>query len=225
MPLRLASTTVFHCSTVRSSRGTAGAPVPALLKSRSSRPNVSFVFANSAFTDAGSPTSVGTTSVRLLHCDAVSCSASLRRPASTTDQPSRDSATDDARPIPDPAPVTIAILSDDAMRVSAFRWDVGHRDGTPVDPARAPSSAAPWTAPHGLPSSGVPFLDRRREDDHADEADGARHPERQCRRHPPQQSADERDRKSTRLNSSHLVISYAVFCLKKKKKCTYRQSD
>src|SRR5256885_9557230 len=27
------------------------------------------------------------------------------------------------------------------------------------------------------------------------------------------------DRKSTRLNSSHLVISYAVFCLKKKKPC------
>src|SRR5258705_769624 len=27
---------------------------------------------------------------------------------------------------------------------------------------------------------------------------------------------DERDRKSTRLNSSHLGISYAVFCLKKK---------
>src|SRR2546426_5292159 len=30
----------------------------------------------------------------------------------------------------------------------------------------------------------------------------------------------ETDRKSTRLNSSHLVISYAVFCLKKKKKKT-----
>src|SRR3712207_7768276 len=29
--------------------------------------------------------------------------------------------------------------------------------------------------------------------------------------------ADERDRKSTRLNSSHANISYAVFCLKKKK--------
>src|SRR5215204_7348385 len=28
------------------------------------------------------------------------------------------------------------------------------------------------------------------------------------------------DRKSTRLNSSHTVISYAVFCLKKKKKTT-----
>src|SRR5690606_41144494 len=28
------------------------------------------------------------------------------------------------------------------------------------------------------------------------------------------------DRKSTRLNSSHVKISYAVFCLKKKKACT-----
>src|SRR2546426_7422613 len=40
------------------------------------------------------------------------------------------------------------------------------------------------------------------------------------------------DRKSTRLNSSHLVISYAVFCLKKKKKiykdritCQYDMPD
>src|SRR5260221_8455716 len=31
------------------------------------------------------------------------------------------------------------------------------------------------------------------------------------------------DRKSTRLNSSHTVISYAVFCLKKKKKKKKRQ--
>src|SRR3712207_7085417 len=30
-----------------------------------------------------------------------------------------------------------------------------------------------------------------------------------------------RDRKSTRLNSSHANISYAVFCLKKKKKTIY----
>src|SRR2546426_12471928 len=35
----------------------------------------------------------------------------------------------------------------------------------------------------------------------------------------PRRGAEQRgDRKSTRLNSSHLVISYAVFCLKKKKK-------
>src|SRR2546426_2157045 len=33
------------------------------------------------------------------------------------------------------------------------------------------------------------------------------------------------DRKSTRLNSSHLVISYAVFCLKKKKKDKVRNCD
>src|SRR2546422_6624634 len=32
---------------------------------------------------------------------------------------------------------------------------------------------------------------------------------------------DRRDRKSTRLNSSHGYISYAVFCLKKKKKNHY----
>src|SRR5260221_13297439 len=35
-------------------------------------------------------------------------------------------------------------------------------------------------------------------------------------RNRPEQRHDE-DRKSTRLNSSHTVISYAVFCLKKKK--------
>src|SRR5256885_2953554 len=38
------------------------------------------------------------------------------------------------------------------------------------------------------------------------------------------EQAAARDRKSTRLNSSHLVISYAVFCLKKKtpaiRRCT-----
>src|SRR5438132_10157502 len=33
-----------------------------------------------------------------------------------------------------------------------------------------------------------------------------------------QRDQQQRDRKSTRLNSSHTVISYAVFCLKKKKK-------
>src|SRR5947207_8450430 len=37
------------------------------------------------------------------------------------------------------------------------------------------------------------------------------HPARSC-------STPHRDRKSTRLNSSHTVISYAVFCLKKKNK-------
>src|SRR5690554_7093229 len=35
--------------------------------------------------------------------------------------------------------------------------------------------------------------------------------------------SDESDRKSTRLNSSHVRISYAVFCLKKKKKKKKKQ--
>src|SRR5256885_12990050 len=34
---------------------------------------------------------------------------------------------------------------------------------------------------------------------------------------------EKRDRKSTRLNSSHLVISYAVFCLKNKKLSSLRR--
>src|SRR3712207_7211551 len=40
-------------------------------------------------------------------------------------------------------------------------------------------------------------------------------------------AAEEVDRKSTRLNSSHANISYAVFCLKKKDKCArhYSQED
>src|SRR5690606_42022922 len=66
-------------------------------------------------------------------------------------------------------------------------------------------------------------------DEHAGEliAHGAVH-ERRCHRgiDPAAQAADhlgradlllDQDRKSTRLNSSHVKISYAVFCLKKKK--------
>src|SRR5437667_12699815 len=37
-------------------------------------------------------------------------------------------------------------------------------------------------------------------------------------RHAGQRRDEREDRKSTRLNSSHITISYAVFCLKKKKK-------
>src|SRR5437660_9169206 len=41
---------------------------------------------------------------------------------------------------------------------------------------------------------------------------------RRSPRCPPAAAAAAGDRKSTRLNSSHVAISYAVFCLKKKKK-------
>src|SRR5688572_31528837 len=43
-------------------------------------------------------------------------------------------------------------------------------------------------------------------------------PRRERQAHPRSPAALGEDRKSTRLNSSHSQISYAVFCLKKKKK-------
>src|SRR5688572_32495793 len=52
------------------------------------------------------------------------------------------------------------------------------------------------TAPHGAPSA-------------------------HCHRQIPAPQWADGDRKSTRLNSSHSQISYAVFCLKKKKKTKY----
>src|SRR5256885_3410380 len=58
---------------------------------------------------------------------------------------------------------------------------------------------------------------------HSSGAGRVQQPAARVRRHCPVEAHREerrrqRDRKSTRLNSSHLVISYAVFCLKKKKK-------
>src|SRR5688572_32210921 len=49
--------------------------------------------------------------------------------------------------------------------------------------------------------------------------DGGRRPERGT------SERESRDRKSTRLNSSHSQISYAVFCLKKKTTCKYPYSQ
>src|SRR5258708_19378969 len=40
----------------------------------------------------------------------------------------------------------------------------------------------------------------------------------------PRNGAASTDRKSTRLNSSHQIISYAVFCLKKKKKTHLKET-
>src|SRR5438067_10598015 len=51
--------------------------------------------------------------------------------------------------------------------------------------------------------------------------------DRPLRRQPgvpePRHAVGSRDRKSTRLNSSHVSISYAVFCLKKKKNRRHRE--
>src|SRR5436190_15530511 len=53
---------------------------------------------------------------------------------------------------------------------------------------------------------------------------GSGRPRRTSRRRAVSVRGATRDRKSTRLNSSHTVISYAVFCLKKKKKENSRRS-
>src|SRR5256885_7680966 len=55
---------------------------------------------------------------------------------------------------------------------------------------------------------------------HDDYAIAARVIQPSADRHLVAEIARQLDRKSTRLNSSHLVISYAVFCLKKKKNVT-----
>src|SRR5438034_7268546 len=77
---------------------------------------------------------------------------------------------------------------------------------TPSDPARSPVAAPAYRGfTPGL--SYREFLERARP---LADSDFVR-----CQTSP---HTAQVDRKSTRLNSSHTVISYAVFCLKKKKK-------
>src|SRR5256885_5719943 len=72
-----------------------------------------------------------------------------------------------------------------------------------------------------------PYTTLFRSRHHSPPGDGTRRrpalPDRRCERCPDETSTigkrrapSRSDRKSTRLNSSHLVISYAVFCLEKK---------
>src|SRR5690606_41254106 len=82
-------------------------------------------------------------------------------------------------------------------------------DALPISPAaggapRPPGLPAP--RPRALPPPG------RRDGGVAGAGGGALRPA------PDRAGRGGRDRKSTRLNSSHVKISYAVFCLKKKKK-------
>src|SRR5437879_2017649 len=101
----------------------------------------------------------------------------------------------------------------------ALRWcwrvDSNHR---PTDyesvalPAelRQPASRARRVSPHYISGPCCPFSGlRARADDDV---------------HPVGDRARRQDRKSTRLNSSHRCISYAVFCLKKKNERLYERS-
>src|SRR5438034_6100982 len=61
-------------------------------------------------------------------------------------------------------------------------------------------------------------LDHESRGDEADEGDEQADPDTDRPLQAHRDRVHHGDRKSTRLNSSHTVISYAVFCLKKKKK-------
>src|SRR5438477_8614168 len=60
---------------------------------------------------------------------------------------------------------------------------------------------------------------------HGERIRNSQWPERHGESHDRRTRHDGRDRKSTRLNSSHMSISYAVFCLKKKKKKQQKQKQ
>src|SRR5690606_39977036 len=109
-----------------------------------------------------------------------------------------------------------------------------HRPPTLTAPSSPPAPAPPETYPPSLHDA-LPIYPRRGRDPGGQRtlvrgrlaADGHRHQDglRQERLRPQAPVEDQVgarhrrpvDRKSTRLNSSHVKISYAVFCLKKKK--------
>jgi len=133
-PVRLTLTTVCHCSKVRSSMGTSGAFTPALLKSRSSRPNVSLILTNNLRTLSGRPTSAGTQRTvppAAPVIAAVCSSAATRRPANTTEYPAACRARLTARPTPLPAPVTRLTF----LIVSMFLYTAGLQPGCRTESA------------------------------------------------------------------------------------------
>src|SRR5256885_3216300 len=93
---------------------------------------------------------------------------------------------------------------------------LGCADATAGDPRVAPAQRghpSPTERPPGVEAADP----RRREHRRQPSGNGGPASRSRLRRERPREPM-RRDRKSTRLNSSHLVISYAVFCLKKKKK-------
>src|SRR5207249_10745613 len=88
-------------------------------------------------------------------------------------------------------------------------------DALPIS-ERADSREGPAVRHPGNPQRSPPGVRDPRHALLAGRGERPRHRDRPCRHRTG--AAPQRDRKSTRLNSSHVSISYAVFCLKKKKK-------
>ena len=124
MPVRFTSTTACHFSNGRSSIGTAGAPMPALLKSTSSRPQPR------RHGEYGLDRR-GVGDVRLEHRARDSSDAVCRRlpeelgapPDQGTRAPSRSIASAAALPMPVPAPVMSTTFPSAAMRRSIKRCE------------------------------------------------------------------------------------------------------
>ena len=150
-PVRLTATTASHSANGTSSSSCAGAPLPALLKRRSTRPCRATAVSKSLRTSASSVTSVGTGSrtpgSSAPRC-AIAASASGRRPASTTVQPSPASARAAAAPMPLPAPVTTA------MRGAI--WSIGPPVGRSDRGYHARAPTASSIARQGEPADVLP---------------------------------------------------------------------
>src|SRR5205807_5776954 len=100
-----------------------------------------------------------------------------------------------------PPPTTYTPPLHDALPISARTDRLDHRRCAPLEFGRVSHVNEEGTAGQpGAPVDQLPRLDRRRR---------AR---RRAKRDNSPASRQPLDRKSTRLNSSHLVISYAVFC-------------
>src|SRR5690625_2356820 len=63
----------------------------------------------------------------------------------------------------------------------------------------------------------TPSTNKQSEKNHSPKNQGNTNKTKQGQSNKPQQNQNKKDRKSTRLNSSHVASSYAVFCLKKKR--------
>src|SRR6266566_4812121 len=138
---------------------------------------------------------------------------SRRRPSRRRHGEQRGRASDDGRRLravpgarPDQRRHREWIVLRESRSARGLRCGAGQGNSSPDGPHLHRRRARRHEAPRGACRARAPRESRERR--------RARVPRRT--RHAAAKRA--RDRKSTRLNSSHLVISYAVFCLKKKKK-------
>src|SRR5256885_2833205 len=95
---------------------------------------------------------------------------------------------------------------DEKQMLIGGSWQ-GSSDGKTFESLDPATGEAHATVPEGTAKDVDAAVDAARSAFESDEWRGL---------HSSDSKADRADRKSTRLNSSHLVISYAVFCLKKK---------